>query len=161
MGISLSLLSSPDQEARSLVSTRLDEYNRERTGIADSSALDVLAIDQTDGVVGGLVGRTSLGVLFIDYFYLPDSLRGRGLGAEILALAEAEAIRRGCSRAVLFTMTIQAPGFYEKQGYEVFGRVDCDPPGNARVFMKKDLRRTGGPAEAERSGRSACRETRG
>ena len=51
-------------------------------------------------------------------------------------MAEKEAIRRGCKNAVLFTMVIQAPLFYEKNGYETFGRVDCNPPDNARVFMK-------------------------
>jgi hypothetical protein len=48
--------------------------------------------------------------------------------------------RRGCVRAVLFTMAIQAPRFYERHGYEVFGTIECEPPGNARIFMKKELR---------------------
>jgi GNAT superfamily N-acetyltransferase len=138
--VSFSLLHRPDQAARVFITGQLDAYNVERTGISDSCALDLLVIDdETREVVGGLIGRTSLGVLFVDYFYLPGFLRGRGHGARALSMAEAEAIRRGCSTAVLFTMAIQAPGFYEKHGYETFGRIDCDPPGNARVFMKKTL----------------------
>lgn len=70
---------------------------------------------------------------------MPDPLRGRGHGAHVLALAEAEAIRRGCAMAVLFTMAVQAPGFYEKCGYAEFGRVASTPPGNARIFMRKEL----------------------
>lgn len=134
------LVSTADPAARSLIGARLDAYNVERTGVADARALDVHVLDDHGHVVGGLVGRTSLGVFFVDYFFLPDSLRGHGHGARILAMAEAEAIRRGCAAAVLFTMVIQAPRFYEKHGYRAFGRIECDPPGNARIFMTKSLR---------------------
>jgi GNAT superfamily N-acetyltransferase len=138
-GISLSLASTPDPAARSVIGDGLDGYNVEQTGIADQQALDVLVADG-GRVVGGLVGRTSLGVLFVDYFFLPAALRGRGVGASVLAMAEAEAVRRGCARALLFTMAIQAPAFYERRGYRAFGRIECDPPGNARIFMHKELR---------------------
>lgn len=141
--VSFVLMGTADQEARSLISKRLDQYNDEYTGVSDNTPLDVLIFDGTSReMIGGLVGRTSLGVLFVNYLYLPDSLRGKGHGSHVLAMAEAEAIRRGCAKAVLFTMAIQAPLFYEKRGYETFGRVDCDPPGNARIFMRKELRRS-------------------
>lgn len=140
--VSFALSSSADVEARSLVTRRLGDYNAGRTGISDETALDVLIVDDLAGqVLGGLIGRTSLGVFFVDYFYLPPGLRKHGHGSRMLAMAEAEAVERGCSTAVLFTMTIQAPAFYEKHGYESFGRIDCDPPGNARVFMHKQLPR--------------------
>jgi GNAT superfamily N-acetyltransferase len=141
--VSIALLGAPDQEARNVIIGGLDDYNAERAPW-DSAALDVVASDRSGQTVGGLVGRTSLGVLFIDYFYLPEALRGSGLGSRILAEAEAEAVARGCARAVLFTMAIQAPSFYEKRGYRIFGRIDCEPPGNARIFMSKELRATTG-----------------
>lgn len=137
--ISIALLGAPDQKAREVIIGGLDDYNAERAPW-DSAALDVVARDRSGQTVGGLIGRTSLGVLFIDYLYLPDALRGSGLGSRILAVAETEAMRRGCARAVLFTMAIQAPSFYEKRGYRIFGRIDCDPPGNARIFMTRELR---------------------
>jgi GNAT superfamily N-acetyltransferase len=90
-------------------------------------------------VVGGLTGRTSLGLLFVDLFYLPAGLRGGGIGGEILRLAEGEARRRGCRTAVLYTISFQAPGFYQRNGWRVFGEVPCDPPGTSRVFMTKSL----------------------
>jgi GNAT superfamily N-acetyltransferase len=139
--VSFFLTAIPEPEARSSIIKQLDAYNDEHTGVSDNVPLDVLVFDETTNkVVGGLVGRTSLGVLFIDYVFLPKSLRGRKYGARLLAMAEEEAIRRGCKSAVLFTMVIQAPLFYAKNGYETFGRVDCNPPNNSRVFMRKDLR---------------------
>ncbi|HWL87365.1 MAG TPA: GNAT family N-acetyltransferase [Polyangiaceae bacterium] len=138
--LSLILVDLPNQKARDAISRGLDEYNVERTNLPDEKALDVLLIDdRTREAIGGLVGRTSLGVFFINYFYLPAHHRGNGLGTKILAMAETEAARRGCFMVVLFTMVIQAPSFYEQFGYETFGRIDCNPPGNARIFMKKEL----------------------
>ena len=39
----------------------------------------------------------------------------------------------------MFTITFQAPAFHERHGYRVFGRVPCEPPGHARLFMTKEL----------------------
>ena len=146
----LRLTDLAEPRARALIVGELDKFNEDRTGVAHSTPLDVLLVDATDAVVGGIVGRTSLGVLFVDYFYVPASLRGQGLGRRALAAAEDEAVRRGCREALLFTMQIQAPGFYERCGYEIFGRVACDPPGNARVFMRKALTAAGSNLRCER-----------
>ena len=94
---------------------------------------------ETSEVLGGILGRTSLGLLFIDLVFLPDGLRRTGLGGRILEMAEAEGRERGCRRAVLYTISFQAPGFYERHGWREFGRIPCEPPGTARVFMTKEL----------------------
>ena len=90
-------------------------------------------------VVGGLWGRTSLGLLRVERFFLPEDLRRGRLGSRILAMAEDEGRRRGCTRAVLSTLHFQAPGFYLKQGWEVAARIDCEPPGHTRFYMTKKL----------------------
>lgn len=127
-------------DARNLISQKLDEYNNAITGQSDNSVLDIVITDPVTGeVLGGLVGRTSLGVFFINLVYLPDGLRKNGLGSKLLKDAEVEAKRRGCSRAVLFTISFQAPEFYRKHGYIVFGEVPCQPPGTSRIFMVKAL----------------------
>jgi GNAT superfamily N-acetyltransferase len=123
-----------------VVSDSLDEFNVQQTGTRDQRPLAVLVRDPgTHRVVGGLTGRTSLGLLFVDLFYLPHRLRGSGVGSDVLQQAEAEGRRRGCRSGVLYTITFQAPGFYEKHGWRVFGEVPCDPPGAGRVFMSKVL----------------------
>jgi len=71
--------------------------------------------------------------------YLPADLRSRGLGAELLRRAEVEARARGCVGAHLDTYGFQARGFYEKQGYAVFGALPDCPPGHARFFLSKRL----------------------
>lgn len=127
--------------AEALISSSLDDFNVEMTGTADRRPLAVLVTDpRTQQVVGGLTGRTSLGLLFVDLFYLPPELRGSGLGSEVLRQAETEARVRGCRTAVLYTISFQAPGFYQRNGWRVFGEVPCDPPGTSRLFMTKELR---------------------
>jgi GNAT superfamily N-acetyltransferase len=123
-----------------VISDALDRFNIEKTGIDDHRPLAVLARDpETHQVIGGLTGRTSLGLFFVDLFFLPPELRGSGLGGEILRQAEDEARTRGCRAAVLYTITFQAPGFYRKQGWKRLGEVPCDPQGTSRLFMIKEL----------------------
>ncbi|MFE4415471.1 GNAT family N-acetyltransferase [Streptomyces sp. NPDC056821] len=136
----LVLTDAPGPADVAAISDALDRFNIEQMGIADRRPLAVLVRDPaTRQVVGGLTGRTSLGLFFLDLFYLPPRLRGGGLGTEILQQAEDEARARGCRTAVLYTITFQAPGFYQKQGWKRLGEVPCDPPGTSRVFMTKEL----------------------
>jgi len=127
-------------DAEHAIEAGLGEYNHQMAGYTDARTLSVHVIDPDSGqVVGGLSGRTSFGLLFIDLFFLPKALRGNQLGRKIIEAAEAEAKQRGCSSAVLFTITFQAPEFYERRGYRVLGRVECPPPGHTRICMIKTL----------------------
>ena len=56
---------------------------------------------ETGATLGGISGRASLGMMFIDLVYLPVSLRGRDLGQRMMAMAEAEGRRRGCKSGVV------------------------------------------------------------
>ncbi len=131
---------APDDTSQTVIGKGLGDYNIQQVGYRDGKALAVLARDPISGqTLGGMLGRTSLGVLFLDLVFLPKELRGQDLGSRMLCMAEEEAVRRGCQAAVLYTITFQAPGFYERHGWREFGRIPCDPPGTARVFMTKTL----------------------
>lgn len=90
-------------------------------------------------VLGGAIGRTSLGLLFLDLFYLPVAVRRLGLGSQVLEQFEADGRRRGCGSAVLYTISFQAPAFYERRGWCRFGEIACSPDGTSRIFMRKTL----------------------
>jgi GNAT superfamily N-acetyltransferase len=131
---------TPDPRVETLIGEGLRRYNAQQSGIDDVRPLAVVVSDpDTREVLGGVTGRTSLGLLFIDLVYLPDALRGGGLGGRILQAAEDEGRRRGCRAAVLYTISFQAPGFYARRGWRVFGEIPCDPPGSSRIFMTKTL----------------------
>ena len=129
-----------DARVEKVVGEGLRRYNAEQSGVDDSRSLAVVVSDpDTNEILGGITGRTSLGLLFIDLVFLPDELRGGGLGSRILNLAEDEGRRRGCRAAMLYTISFQAPRFYERHGWRVFGEIACDPPGTSRIFMTKTL----------------------
>ena len=52
--------------------------------------------------------------------------------------AEGLALERGTRAASVETHPCQAPDFYAKRGYQVFGRPDDYPPGHAKLFLRKD-----------------------
>jgi GNAT superfamily N-acetyltransferase len=135
----LTLTDAPDETAKAVITGALNDFNDAKSGGSDRRSLAILVTDpETRKVVGGLLGRTSLGVLFVELFYLPKNLRGTGLGRRIVQQAEDEAKRRGCTNAVLFTISFQAPGFYERCGYRSFGEIQ-GTPGISRFFMTKAL----------------------
>jgi ribosomal protein S18 acetylase RimI-like enzyme len=135
---SIQLADGKHLAARELIARELDDYNNANSGQRDNTPLDMIVTDPATGeVLGGLSGRTSLGVFIIHMLYLPSSLRRSGVGSELLSKAEAEAKRRGCDNAVVYTISFQAPHFYEKHGFRVLGEVPCQPAGTSRFFMAK------------------------
>src|SRR5437763_2893018 len=115
-------------------------YYLDQAGHYDFRPLAVFVRDpQTGKVVGGLHGRCEVGLVCVAWFFLPEDLRRARIGSRVLAMAEEEGRRRGCTRIALTTLSIEAPGFYQKQGYEVVATIDCEPPGLTRYYMMKKL----------------------
>ena len=129
-----------EPDAKEMAGSALYRHNVTQTGLADRRPIAAVAKDPATGeTVGGLWGRTELGLLFLDMFFLPEPARGRSVGSQLLELVQAEAKRRGCQHSVVETSTFQAPSFYLRHGYEEFGRVPFTVPGAARVFFRKRL----------------------
>jgi GNAT superfamily N-acetyltransferase len=130
----------PDEASRNGILGPLVAYNQSKTGRSDIRPL-IIALDDSQGqVIGGLWGRTAYDWLFVELLFVPDSLRGRGIGTDLMKRAEAEALARGCHSAWLDTFEFQARGFYERLGYTCFGELSDYPAGARRYFMKKALR---------------------
>lgn len=123
-----------------VITDGLRAYYVEQAGHYDFQPLAVFVRDpQTGKVVGGLYGRSEFGLVYVAWLFLPKDLRRAGIGSRVLAVAEEEGRRRGCTRISLTTLSIEAPGFYKKQGYEVAATIGCDPPGLTRYYMMKRL----------------------
>lgn len=106
-GVTITVTDTPEPEATAFIADGLADYNEGQAGFRDFKPLAVLVRDPATGeLIGGLYGRTSLGVLFIDRFFLPQKLRRNRLGSRLLAMAEVEGKRRGCSVAALFTLAV-------------------------------------------------------
>ena len=129
----------PKAEERRAVFDGLVRYNADRVKDAGGPGLTVFLRDEEGAVVGGLLGEMYWGWLHVQYVWMDERLRGQGHGEKLLAIAEREAASRGCGAVFLDTFSFQAPGFYERCGYEVFGKLEDFPPGHQRYFMRKSL----------------------
>ena len=134
------LTESPPPEAFQKIWLPLIEFNEATIGDATARTLAVLLKDSsTDELIGGLWARSLWGSLYIDTMFVPQPLRGTGIGTSLLRQAEQEAIRRGCREMWTDTYAFQARSFYEKLGFTVFGRLDGPAPIFPRFFLKKAL----------------------
>ena len=84
-------------------------------------------------------GRSEFGLVYVAWFFLPEDRRRAQIGSRVLAMAEEEGRRRGCTLIALTTLSIEAPVFYLKQGYDVAATIDCEPPGLTRYYTLKKL----------------------
>ena len=114
-------------------------YNLQFTSDPQYKPLNIFLRDADGKVRGGLIGNTYWGWLYVSLFWLDENARRDGNGRHMLAMAEEEARQRGCHHAHLDTHDFQAPAFYEKQGYTLWGRLDDLPPGHTRYFYWKEL----------------------
>jgi len=128
-----------EKPAWELVGGGITEFNTEKAGEADERHLCFVVEGPDEEVVGGVIGTTYWGWFYLSLLWIRADFRGRGFGAQLLASAEQEARLCGVKHVYLDTFSFQAPGFYKKFGYEVFGELADFPPGHQRYFMRKDL----------------------
>ncbi|MEX2222379.1 MAG: GNAT family N-acetyltransferase [Candidatus Rokuibacteriota bacterium] len=124
---------------KQIVVDHLDTYNIALTGLQEYSPVNFFLRDQGDEVMGGLLAQIWGGVLYVRILWVSEALRGRGFGRRLMEAAEQRAVERGCRHVFLDTFSFQAPGFYEKVGYQLYAKADDWPVGHAHHFLRKDL----------------------
>jgi GNAT superfamily N-acetyltransferase len=129
----------------SILRKHLGAFNVERAQIDQSQDLAIFLSDPQGELVAGIVGWIWGECLEIAYLWVHSELRGQGYGSRLMERLEAEARQRGCWISVLDTFSFQAPAFYTKLGYDIFGSVAGYPNGVQKVFLRKHLGATGAP----------------
>lgn len=118
----------------------LQEYNLSQGYRSGLKPVGILLRDPKTGkTIGGLWGRTSYDWLNVEFLALPETLRDKKLGTELMRRAEEIARERGCVGLWLTTLHFQAPGFYQKLGFEIAGEIEDSPRGGKRYIMSKRL----------------------
>jgi GNAT superfamily N-acetyltransferase len=138
----IALVERPEPHMREALVRPLIAFNNSRASQPEDYRPLVIILNDSDSgtILGGLWGGTNFAHLHIDLLFVPEKLRGSGLGRQMMLRAEQEAKTRGCRGAWLDTYSFQARGFYEHLGYAVFGTLDDYPPGQSRIFLRKLLR---------------------
>jgi ribosomal protein S18 acetylase RimI-like enzyme len=127
----------PSEALTRLVSDNIANLNMVRTDAADWHPVNFFLKSPRGEWLGGLIGYVWGGWLHVNFLWVSESLRGQDHGTRLMDAAEAMAQERGAFGACLETFTSQAPDFYKKRGYIVFGRLDNYPPGYAKLFLSK------------------------
>ena len=127
----------PVEEDRKAILEPLLAYNLSKAGDENYKPLALLLRDNENEVRGGLWAKLYYDWLFIELLFVPEAMRGENLGSKLLRDAEDWAKGEGCKGTWLDTFAFQAPEFYKKQGYEVFGTIENYPGPHSRFFLRK------------------------
>ena len=137
--LTIDIENPPNPEDCEKVRDGLKQYNLLYAPADNHQTLEMFLRDTNGNILGGLLGDTYWGWLYVGILWVDESVRGQGNGHRLLHAAEEEALKRGCHSVHLDTMSFQAQPFYEKEGYAVFGVLNDLPKGHSRIFMYKSL----------------------
>jgi GNAT superfamily N-acetyltransferase len=139
MNTTLETTADPLPEELAFLSERLTAFNDGDVGASERKALAVFVRDEIGAIVAGISGYTAWGWLYVQWLWLDDGHRGRGLAGRMLEAAEREARVRGCHGSWIDTFNPVALRVYERAGYVPFGALEDFPPGRSRTFLQKRL----------------------
>ena len=129
----------PTENEIKYIREALNQFNNEIVGEDGHTPLNIVEYDENGNTIGGILGGTYWGWMYVDILWVHEDYRKQGIGSKLLSMAEQEAIRRGCHHVHLDTMSWQAPEFYQRHGYEVIGILPDIPNGNQKYLLQKDL----------------------
>ncbi|MCA9926334.1 MAG: GNAT family N-acetyltransferase [Anaerolineales bacterium] len=131
---------NPAAEALQILGDGIEQFTQLKIGNGRNTPLTFFLRDEKGGIVGGVHGNYGkFGWLYISTLWVSEPVRGRGYGVQLMNHIERAAIEAGCIHAYLDTFSFQAPAFYKKLGYTVFGELEDFPVGHSRCFLRKRL----------------------
>jgi GNAT superfamily N-acetyltransferase len=140
MDLTYTLQPEPTAGERNRIVDPLIAYNEAQAGPRNPKEYAFSVRSETGKFVGGLLGFTHWNHFFVAAVFVDQQFRQHGVGGELLKRAETLALEQGCDAIYLDTFDFQAPGFYEKLGFKVFGKLEDYPPGHQRFYLVKRLR---------------------
>jgi len=132
-------IEKPEEAAWEIIGKGLQNFNVHHAGDERFQRVCYALRSTNQEIVGGALGEIFWDWLHLDLMWIRDELRGHGYGYHLLLAIEEEASKRGAKNVFLDTFSFQAPEFYLRQGYRVYGELADFPPGHRRFFMTKAL----------------------
>ena len=139
-----------DIKFKKIINTRLRKNNMEKCSwFKDNISEDInissvinnnfLAFDN-DKLIGGAIGFVEYNWYFLDLLYIDEEYRNRNIGTNLIKEIEKFALKEHLTGVRMETWNFQAKGFYEKNGYSVFGEIKDCPPGTIDYHLKKEFK---------------------
>jgi ribosomal protein S18 acetylase RimI-like enzyme len=130
---------NPSEKDVEYIHDNLSAYNAGEGYTSEVIKFLVSCKDDSGMILGGAVCHIFWEWIFVSLLWVDESYRGRGWGSEIMYAVERQAREQNCIGVFLDTVDFQAPGFYEKLGYEVYGVLDDMPRGQKRYYFRKRM----------------------
>ena len=129
-----------DAAIKEFIVNGIDYHNIAATGHSAYYPVQLFLRGDRDEVLGGLLGQIWGLWLHISYLWVAEPARGAGNATRLMRAAEDYAIGRGCVGGYLSSFSFQAPGFYQKLGYQIYAVHEGFPPGHSHFHLRKALR---------------------
>lgn len=146
MDYQIKALLEPDPEFAAYLHEQIREFNNQHSPPHKQARAEdaikpvqIMVVDSEGQRQGGITASLYWTWLELDDFWLPETLRGQGLGSSILVQIEQVGREQGANKVLLTTFEFQARTFYERHGYKVVGVVEDYPPGSNYYTMVKVL----------------------
>ena len=130
---------NPTEDDINLVRNGLRAYNRKYWDDTKNHPFLIKINAGNESNIGGAFFYIFGNWLEIEYVWIEETFRKKGIGKKLIEEVEKLAIEEGCKKSCLNTFDFQARYFYEKQGYRVAYIQESIPKANTRYYMEKDL----------------------
>jgi GNAT superfamily N-acetyltransferase len=122
---------SPSEKIKEQLHQGIRDYNRPHLGEYHLHFFSLYKNDDQNNLIAGIYGfiLSPHQVLRLEYVWVDEAHRGKGLGTSLLQQAEDYATQHHCKRIQIRTFSFQAPEFYQKLGYRQIGSAPqwfCD-----------------------------------
>ena len=141
----LNISTKEDPHLYKYLKEKLKVFNNERSPHHQASRKEgaikpyILTVNIDEMHVGSLYAYLYWDWMEIEYVIIEKAYQRQSVGKFLMQKAEEYARTQGCNHIHLSTFSFQAPEFYKKLGYEVFGEQKDFPPGESHYWLRKDL----------------------
>ena len=135
--MNMDVIHEEDAELFQQLVSGVREHNWKLLGNEKPMPLSVVIKDNEQKIIAGVSGRTIYKHFLVEVLWCDQSVRNKGLGKKVMEQAELEAKKRGCIAAQVDTLSVQAPDFYKKLGFEIVGKATGVTEDHDRYFLMK------------------------
>ncbi|QKC90302.1 N-acetyltransferase [Mesorhizobium sp. NZP2234] len=121
----------------SVLEEHLRGENRRLTGCGDDRGLNFVIRDGAGRSIAVAAGYSWAGTSELQLMWVDQAYRGLGYARQLLDAFVAEAASRGARRIWVSSHDFQAPGLYEKAGFQRVAEFAGWPEGHSNIVLRK------------------------
>ena len=129
----------PNPKYKKILVTGLLSHHSRQGHTRKSKTFSVFLLDEAGRTLGGIIVTFLWNGMEINSLWVSNPIRNQGWGTKLMNFVEKEALKRKCTVAYTNTFPWQAPGFYEKLGYRIYGNLPDFPRGSSLTYYFKQL----------------------